>query len=96
MAAAMVNNTEVLRTLLDAGAKVNVTSNDGVTALMLAADEGHVNNVQLLIKASADINARDKSGKTALQYAQEKEHRVIVRLLKEHGAITFENREEKE
>lgn len=96
MAAAMVNNAEVLRTLLDAGAKVNVTMNDGVTALMLAADEGHVNNVRALILAGADINARDKSGKTALQYAQEDDHRAVVRLLKQHGAIIFENREEKE
>ncbi len=63
---------------------------------MLAADEGHVNNVRVLILAGADINARDKSGKTALEYAQENGHRVIVRLLKQHGAITFENREEKE
>jgi ankyrin repeat protein len=96
MAAATVNNTEVLKALLDAGAKVNVTTNDGVTALMLAAAEGRVNNVQLLILAGADINARDKTGKTALQYAQENDHRVTVRLLKQHGAITFENREEKE
>ena len=96
MAAAMVNNTEVLKTLLDAGAKVNDTSNDGRTALMIAADEGHVNNVRLLILAGADINARDKSGKTALQYAQEEDHPVIVRLLKQHGAVKFENPEEKE
>ena len=95
MAAAMVNNTEVLKTLLDAGAKVNVTTNDGVTALMLAADEGHVNNVRLLILAGADINTRDKNGKTALQYAQGNDRRVVVRLLKQHGAITFENSEEK-
>lgn len=96
MAAAAINNTEVLKALVEAGAKVNHTTKDGVTALMLAAEAGYVNNVRALILAGADVNARDKSGKTALQYAQDDDNRATIRLLKQHGAITFEDPEKKE
>ena len=96
MAVAAINNTEVLKALVEAGAKVNHTSKEGVTALMLAAEAGYVNNVRALILAGADVNARDQSGKTALQYAQDGDSRATIRLLKQHGAITFEDSEKKE
>ncbi len=84
------DNVEVLKVLLDAGAKVNETNNEGQTALMIAAENGMLHNVRALILAGADVNARDKEGKTALMYAQEDDHKVVVRLLKTHGAIEFE------
>lgn len=81
---------EALKVLLDAGAKVNVTNNDGQTALMVAAENGKVHNARALILAGADINARNKEGQTALLLAQENDEPAMVRLLKAHGAIEFE------
>lgn len=95
MAAAGINNTEVLKALLEAGAKVNQKAKNGITALMLASQQGYVNNVRALILAGADVNARDDSGKTALQYAEDDDHRATIRLLKQNGAITFQDPEQR-
>lgn len=90
---AEINNVEALKVLLDAGAKVNDTNNEGKTALMLAAANGKLHNVRALILAGADVNARDKARKTALMYAQENDESAVVRLLKAHGAVEFEQPE---
>lgn len=65
----------------------------GETALMIAAKNGHVNNVHALILAGADVNIRDKEGKSALMYANENNEAAVARLLKAHGAIEFEVQE---
>ena len=93
ISAAEVDNVEALKVLLDAGAKVNETNNDGQTALMIAAENGRLHNVRALILAGADVNARDKEGKTALMLAKENDEPAVVRLLKAHGAIEFEQPE---
>ena len=90
---AEVENVEALKVLLDAGAKVNETNNDGQTALMMAAESGKLHNVRALILAGADVNARDKDGKSALFYAKEADEPAVIRLLKAHGAIEFEQPE---
>lgn len=90
---AEIDNVEALKVLLDAGAKVNETNNEGKTALMLAAENGKLHNVRALIFAGADVNARDKDGKTALMYANENDESAVMRLLKAHGAIEFEQPE---
>jgi hypothetical protein len=93
IAVAEFDNVEALKALLDAGAKVNVANNEGQTALMIAAENGKLHNVRALILAGADVNARDKEGKTALMLARENDYSVVVRLLKAHGAIEFEQPE---
>jgi ankyrin repeat protein len=90
---AEVENVEALKVLLDAGAKVNETNNEGQTALMIAAESGKLHNVRALILAGADVNARDKDGKSALMYATANDETAVVRLLKAHGAIEFEQPE---
>jgi ankyrin repeat protein len=82
-----------MKTLLEAGAKVNAVNNSGQSALMKAAEEGLVNNIRVLIQAGADINQQDKNGKTALIYAKEGEHRAAVRLLISLGAIELPEKE---
>ena len=56
------------------------------TALMLAADEGHVDIVAYLIKRGANINQFDSEEKTALHYACDRNRKDIVKLLIENGA----------
>lgn len=51
------------------GASVNDTDKNGVTALMLAAQERKPSVVQLLLDSGADPNALDKKGRSALHYA---------------------------
>ena len=89
MGLAMVNNSCVLNTLLQAGARVDEKTDSGETALMLAASLGHIKNVRALIAAGADVNARDKENKMPLNYAKENDHDRIVKLLLSHGAVEW-------
>jgi ankyrin repeat protein len=54
---------------------------DGVTALMLAASNGHIDVVEALIQAGANINLQDNGGRTALDLALKKNHTAIVDFL---------------
>ena len=77
---------------------INAKDNDGKTALMGAAVNGHTQTVQLLLEKGADVNAviekdyrigyleKWQVGKTALIYAAANGHTKIVQLLLEKGA----------
>lgn len=54
-----------VRLLLDAGANVNATDDQGATALMEAANVGLVPIVQLLLDKGADMEIRNKDGQNA-------------------------------
>lgn len=57
--------------MLEAGAKVDETDNDGKGALMLAAQEGHSALVERLLEQhGAPIDQHAHDGKTALRYDQ--------------------------
>jgi hypothetical protein len=70
---------------LAAGMDVNVTDNEGVTALMAAAGKGHSNIIEALIKAGGDVNKR-KGGEPALSLAAEWGNIKTLRLLLSKGA----------
>jgi ankyrin repeat protein len=72
---------------IGAGADVNVTVNEGNTALTWAADNGHVVCVNALIAAGADVNAKLDRGKTALMFAARYDHADCVALLQAAGAL---------
>lgn len=77
--------------LLENGADVNVRDDDGSTALMCAAEHGHMDAVKLLLK-QADVNvlAKDKDGLTALAVAMEAGWRDVGVVLYAH--MSFANR----
>lgn len=77
----------IVKTLLNAGAKINNTDNDGNTPLILAVQNENTDIVKLLIDAKADINVKNKKGKNTLFYASETKNNDIKNMLTEAGAI---------
>lgn len=96
MNAAMHNdNPEVIRVLIDAGAKVNAVNmnSSGNTALIFAAMYNNPEVVKALIDNGADITITNTEGKTAYDYALNNEKLKdsdIMNLLKVKKALTHE------
>jgi ankyrin repeat protein len=57
-----------------------------MTALLWAADMGHLDVIQLLIETGADTNLRDENGLTALLWASDRGHVDCVKALVRGGA----------
>ena len=70
---------ETVVTMLDR--KVNVTTEDGLTGLMLASHKGHPNIVKLLIRHNANVNIVDNVGYNALIFAASEGKIDIVKML---------------
>jgi TonB family protein len=58
-------------TLLKAGAKINARNADGVTVLMLLAQQLKPEPIAEALLAGADANAKDSKGRTAVDYLRE-------------------------
>ena len=83
--AASINDTKIMKLLLDEGANVNV-QNKGYTALMTAAVIGSTEAVRFLLQAGAEVNSKNDNKETALLLAEKWGHSDIVNLLREAGA----------
>jgi uncharacterized protein len=82
MFAANLGYTEIARSLLDAGANINLPRKRyKLTALMLAASANQVDIVQLLVTRGADVNAINEDGSTALMAAALKGYIDVVKVL---------------
>jgi uncharacterized protein len=55
--------------LVDAGADINVTDQDGITPLISAIINGHYDTAGMLLQKGADPNLADRTGRTALYAA---------------------------
>jgi ankyrin repeat protein len=62
------------------------SASSGITALIMAASNGHTDTVTALIAGGADVNARSSSDWTALKFARANGHTEIVRILQQAGA----------
>ena len=83
---------EILKLTIDAGADTKLTNRFGGTALIPAAERGHVEIVrELLTRTDVDVNHINDLGWTALLEAiilsnGGERHQQIVQLLVDHGA----------
>eukprot|EP00484_Ammonia_sp_Unknown_P010278 CAMPEP_0197072038 /NCGR_PEP_ID=MMETSP1384-20130603/209897_1 /TAXON_ID=29189 /ORGANISM="Ammonia sp." /LENGTH=353 /DNA_ID=CAMNT_0042510851 /DNA_START=31 /DNA_END=1089 /DNA_ORIENTATION=+ len=99
--AALYNDAEMSRVLLNHGANINGSDQDGNTALMQAAALSNDKVVTVLLsrewKPSIDINAQNKYGWSALHFAyaaSERKHRkssVITQLLNKNANMHLNN-----
>ena len=83
--AATRGNTKLIKQLLVDGMDVNVTDEEGLTALYRAAHNDQKETVSLLLSNGANVNIRDKFGNTPLDVTLNDN---IAGLLRKHGGKT--------
>ena len=79
--AALKQDWETVRKLIDAGAPVESTNQTGLTALMVAAQAGNLETLRALIDRQARIEFMDFEGRTAIDYALAAGQRDAVEIL---------------
>jgi ankyrin repeat protein len=72
--AAQFGHAEVTRLLLNSGANIEVSNDDGATPLRMAAAGGHVGATKTLIEAGAVVDTATKDGRTPLFLASKNGH----------------------
>jgi ankyrin repeat protein len=77
---------EIARTLIVAGADVNLRKDGQRTPLMVAVEKGQSELAALMIEKRADVNARTDDGQTALKIAESNNQAPIVDILLKAGA----------
>ena len=83
------NNNVAVSTLLQKGAEVD--SSDGLTALLLAAQDGRNEIVTNLIAHNASTDIQDNDGLTALMYAAIDSNNVVSTLLAHNADVDIQN-----
>jgi hypothetical protein len=94
LAAAAKGETNLVQTLIQAGASVESADKNGRTPLMLAAQHGHEDTVRALLAAGAKLDARDKSGLTAFGLALlnpigHDDREAVLKLLPQHPRFSL-------
>lgn len=77
MIAAETGKAEFVQLLIESGADVNQSDEDGWTVLMYATLEGYFDIVKVLVKAGADVNIQSPEGEYALYIAAYSGHEEI-------------------
>ena len=89
IAACLSGETAVLKFLVGENAELNSSTAfdavEGVTALMLASERGHLQNVQILASEGADVSAVTSDNNTALSLAEAFGHEDVTQFLRAHS-----------
>jgi ankyrin repeat protein len=72
MVAALENQIELVKLLVDAGANINHQNQEGLTALMMAADMGNAEIVEHFLQHRADRSLKDANGMLAADFADKR------------------------
>ena len=72
---------------LGASAGLNLTNQEGETALMVAARLGSQETAEILLAAGAEVSSQDPGGRSALTLASYGGHQEVVGLLLDQGAV---------
>ena len=86
MATAYGNRYKTFELLLERGADINMRSQDGRTALILAVRQGHSRIVERLLSLGADPKVIDGYGETPLGLAKKANDADLVRVLEQANA----------
>ena len=81
--AAFSGRTECVKSLLDAGASLELQTNDGRTPLHIAASRGHLQFLKYIVSFGADLHAVSSIGWTAVHYALINNQKAVVKYLLE-------------
>nr|WP_198139648.1 ankyrin repeat domain-containing protein [Candidatus Orientia mediorientalis] len=84
--AAMIGNLSAIKSLISAGADLNIGDKNNCTAAHYAAMADYSEIIRLLILGSADVNIKNNDGQTALHYAADKGYSGTVNVLIKAGA----------
>eukprot|EP01025_Chloroclados_australasicus_P004371 TRINITY_DN1106_c0_g1_i13.p1 TRINITY_DN1106_c0_g1~~TRINITY_DN1106_c0_g1_i13.p1 ORF type:complete len:367 (-),score=41.46 TRINITY_DN1106_c0_g1_i13:672-1772(-) len=85
LSAAEEGDLAAITTLLEQAAEPAYQNEEGVSPLMLASKNGHLEVVRKLLESGAPWNALDKDGKCAGEYAWEGQQDEVAQELIDHG-----------
>ena len=75
------NTNSVQQVLHNVGVDLDVQSNNGRTAAMIASLEGHVGSVKLLHEMKADLTVRTEYGWTAVHLAASRGRTEVLKVM---------------
>ena len=84
-----------MQAMINSGAYVNATNDEGVTPLHAAATFGNAGVIPVLLKAGADVNAKNNNGSTPLGIAEPIKNSDVISALKSAGAKSKKSKYER-
>lgn len=79
-------NPRLIQLLIDRGAKFTKNRGDMITAVMTAAEAGHVANLKIFLALKPDVNVKDLAGMSALMHASRRGQAETAKMLLAAGA----------
>ena len=85
-----LGDIEAVKKHIAAGTDVNTRGENGISPLLIAVIEGHLDVVELLISKGADVNIKDDKGMTPLDWTKGRNGKkgAIAKTLCDHGVKT--------